>query len=86
MRPFGGAKRRSGTQCAEASHMNVGERVRSKRALDLGDGGKIEAGEVGVLESTSNSAYMPFLVRFERGTFAFKEGEIEEADGAVPPA
>ncbi len=71
-------------RCAERLHMEVGQRVRTKRALDLGDSGKVEAGAVGVIESTSNSPYMPFLVRFEQGTFAFEDGEIEEADGAAP--
>jgi hypothetical protein len=71
---------------AEPSHMEVGERVRTKRGLDLGDAGKVEAGAVGVLESTSNSAYMPFLVRFEHGTFAFQDGELEEFDGSAPSA
>jgi hypothetical protein len=66
--------------------MEVGERVRTKRGLDLGDAGKLEAGAVGVLESTSNSAYMPFLARFEHGTFAFQDGELEEVGGAAPSA
>jgi hypothetical protein len=59
--------------------MEIGQRVRTLRALDLGAGGKVEKGAVGVLESMSNGPYMPFLVRFEQGTFAFEDGEIEEA-------
>ena len=71
---------------AEPSHMEVGERVRAKRTLDLGDAGRVDAGAVGVLESTNNSSYMPFLVRFEHGTFAFQDGELEEVDDAAPTA
>jgi hypothetical protein len=66
--------------------MEVGERVRTVRGLDLGDGIKLDAGAVGVLESISNSAYMPFLARFEQGTFAFQDGELEEVDGAAHTA
>jgi hypothetical protein len=79
-------RRRSVLRVAEPSHMEVGERVRTKRALDLGVDGKVAAGAIGVLESITNSAYMPFLVRFEKGTFAFQDGELEEVDGAAPPA
>lgn len=59
--------------------MEVGDRVKALRSLDLGSGGKVEKGAIGVLESDSNSPYMPFLVRFESGTFAFQDGEIEPA-------
>ncbi len=61
--------------------MEVGQKVRALRSLDLGDAGKLEKGAVGVLESMNNGPYMPYLVRFENGTFAFEEGEIEEVDG-----
>jgi len=64
--------------------MEVGNRVKALRTLDLGSGGKVEKGSVGVLESVTNSPYMPFLVRFESGTFAFQDGEIEPADGDGP--
>jgi hypothetical protein len=60
--------------------MEVGQRVRALRTVDLGSEGKVEKGTVGVLESTTNSPYMPFLVRFEQGTFAFEDGELEPAD------
>ena len=59
--------------------MDVGDRVRTLRTLDLGSGGKVDRGAVGVLESVTNGPYMPFLVRFESGTFAFQDGEIEPA-------
>jgi len=59
--------------------MEVGERVRTLKALDLGSDGKVERGAIGVLESVTNSTYMPFLVRFEAGTFAFQDGELEPA-------
>ncbi len=59
--------------------MDVGQRVRALRTIDLGEGGKVERGEVGVLESINNGPYMPYLVRFANGTFAFEEGELEEA-------
>ena len=61
-------------------HMELGKRVRTKRTLDLGAEGRVEKGTVGVLESENNSPYMPYLVRFEQGTYAFQDGEIEEAD------
>jgi hypothetical protein len=48
------------------------------RSLDLGAEGRVEKGTIGVLESENNSPYMPFLVRFEQGTYAFQDGEIEE--------
>jgi hypothetical protein len=59
--------------------MDIGDRVRTLRTLDLGTEGKVEKGAIGVLESMTNGPYMPFLVRFEHGTFAFQDGEIEEA-------
>jgi len=59
--------------------MEVGERVRTLKGIDLGSDGKVERGAVGVLESVTNSPYMPFLVRFEEGTFAFQDGELEPA-------
>ncbi|MDQ6766900.1 MAG: hypothetical protein M3Z41_03735 [Candidatus Eremiobacteraeota bacterium] len=61
--------------------MEVGKRVRALRSLDLGDAGRVEKGTVGVLESMNNGPYMPYLVHFPTGTFAFEEGEIEEAEG-----
>jgi hypothetical protein len=60
--------------------VQVGKRVRTLRAIDLGDAGKVEKGAVGVLESMHNGPYMPYLVRFDGGTFAFEEGELEEAE------
>lgn len=59
--------------------MEIGQRVRTLKTLDLGSGGKVEKGAVGVLESMTNGPYMPFLVRFAEGTFAFQDGEIEDA-------
>lgn len=60
--------------------MEVGERVRALKTVDLGSDGKVERGAVGVLESMNNSPYMPFLVRFDSGVFAFQDGEIEPVD------
>lgn len=60
--------------------MEIGQRVRTRRTLDLGVDGRVEKGAVGILESENNSAYMPYLVRFEQGTFAFYDGELEDAD------
>lgn len=60
--------------------MEVGKRVRSLRGLDLGAGGKVAKGDVGILESMNNGPYMPFLVRFPQGTFAFEDGELEDAE------
>ena len=60
--------------------MEVGKRVRALRSLDLGSGGKVEKGEVGVLESMENGPYLPFLVRFPQGTFAFEDGELEAVE------
>jgi hypothetical protein len=61
--------------------MEIGDRVRALKTIDLGSAGRVESGAVGVLESVNNSPYMPFLVRFESGTFAFEDGEIEPVDG-----
>jgi len=60
--------------------MEIGQRVRTRRTLDLGADGRVEKGTVGILESENNSPYMPYLVRFEQGTYAFQDGEIEDAD------
>jgi len=62
--------------------VEVGEQVRTLKAIDLGSDGKVERGAVGVLESVTNSPYMPFLVRFEQGTYAFEDGELEPVAGA----
>jgi len=59
--------------------MEVGKPVRVLKAIDLGAEGKVEKGAVGILESMNNSVYMPFLVKFPQGTFAFEDGEIEDA-------
>ena len=59
--------------------MEVGDRVRALKGIDLGNEGRVERGAVGVLESVTNSPYMPFLVRFDSGVFAFQDGEIEPA-------
>jgi len=59
--------------------MDVGKPVRVLKAIDLGAEGKVEKGAVGILESMDNSVYLPFLVRFPQGTFAFEDGEIEDA-------
>lgn len=58
--------------------MEVGKPVRTLRGLDLGTGGKVEKGAVGILESMNNGPYMPFLVCFPQGTFAFEDGELED--------
>ncbi|HKW44400.1 MAG TPA: hypothetical protein VJN22_02010 [Candidatus Eremiobacteraceae bacterium] len=63
--------------------MEVGQKVRTRRSLDLGAEGRVEKGSIGVLESENNSPYMPYLVRFEQGTYAFQDGEIEEADDSA---
>lgn len=69
-----------GSLASNVSHMEIGQRVRTLKTLDLGSDGKVEKGAIGVLESMTNAPYMPFLVRFEGGTFAFQDGEIEEVD------
>jgi hypothetical protein len=63
--------------------MEVGQRVRTKRTLDLGADGRVEKGAIGVLESENNSPYMPYLVRFAQGTYAFQDGELEDVDDAA---
>jgi hypothetical protein len=60
--------------------MEIGKPVRVLKAVDLGSEGKVEKGSVGVLVSTSNGPYMPFLVKFPQGSFAFEDGEIEDVD------
>jgi len=42
----------------------------------------VDKGAIGILESMSNSPYMPFLVRFPQGQFAFEDGEIEDVEPA----
>jgi hypothetical protein len=78
-RTYGPVTARSDAAGPEGVVMDVGQQVRALRSLDLGDAGKVEKGAVGVLESINNGPYMPYLVRFASGTFAFEEGEIEEA-------
>lgn len=56
--------------------------MRTLKAFDFGSEGRVDKGAVGVLESVTNSPYMPFLVRFDTGTFAFQDGELEPADAA----
>ena len=66
--------------------MEVGKPVRVLKSIDLGAEGKVEKGAVGILESMDNSVYMPFLVKFPQGTFAFEDGEIEYVpEKAVKP-
>ena len=60
--------------------MEIGTPVKTLRDLDLGEGQKVEKGAIGILESMSNGPYLPYLVRFPQGTFAFEDGEIEEVD------
>jgi hypothetical protein len=60
--------------------MEIGKPVRVLKGIDLGSDGKVEKGAIGVLESMSNSPYMPFLVRFPQGSFAFEDGEIEDVE------
>ena len=60
--------------------MEVGKTVRVLKAIDLGQEGKVEKGAIGVLESMNNSPYMPFLVKFPQGSFAFEDGEIEDVE------
>jgi hypothetical protein len=60
--------------------MEVGKAVRVLKAIDLGQDGQVEKGAIGVLESMSNSPYMPFLVKFPQGSFAFEDGEIEDIE------
>jgi hypothetical protein len=60
--------------------MEIGKPVRVLRGIDLGSEGKVERGAIGILESMSNGPYMPFLVRFPHGTFAFEDGELEDVE------
>ena len=66
------------------SPMEVGKPVRVLKGIDLGADGKVEKGAVGILESMNHSVYMPFLVKFAQGTFAFEDGEIEDVLDAQP--
>jgi hypothetical protein len=61
--------------------MEVGKPVRVLKGIDLGAQGKVEKGAVGILESMDNSVYMPYLVKFPQGTFAFEDGELEDVAG-----
>jgi hypothetical protein len=65
--------------------MEIGKPVRVLKAIDLGSDGKVEKGAIGVLESMSNSPYMPFLVSFPQGSFAFEDGEIEDVEEQESP-
>ncbi|HXM19107.1 MAG TPA: hypothetical protein VN934_09940 [Candidatus Tumulicola sp.] len=60
--------------------MEVGKPVRLLRPLDLGADGKVEQGAIGILESMDNSPYLPYLVKFPQGSFAFEDGEIEDVE------
>jgi hypothetical protein len=60
--------------------MELGKPVRVLKGIDLGSGGKVEPGAIGILESMSNSPYMPFLVKFPNGSFAFEDGELEDVE------
>ena len=60
--------------------VEIGKPVRVLKGIDLGAEGKVEKGAVGILESTSNSPYMPFLVRFPQGSIAFEDGEVEDVE------
>ena len=60
--------------------MDVGQRVRLRRTVDLGSEGKIEAGAIGVVESVNNSPYLPYLVKFDHGELALEDGDIEEIE------
>jgi hypothetical protein len=60
--------------------MEIGKPVRVLKGIDLGSGGKVERGAIGILESMSNSPYMPFLVKFPQGSFAFEDGELEDVE------
>jgi hypothetical protein len=62
--------------------MELGKPVRVLKGIDLGSDGKVDKGAIGILESMSNSPYMPFLVRFPQGQFAFEDGEIEDVEPA----
>lgn len=58
----------------------MGKPVRLLRSLDLGADGKVERGAIGILESMDNSPYLPYLVKFPQGSFAFEDGEIEDVE------
>ena len=60
--------------------MQIGNRVRVLRTIDLGDEFCVREGEVGVLESTTNGPYLHYLVRLPHTYFAAAEGEIGDAD------
>ena len=60
--------------------MDVGQRVRLLRAVDLGSEGKVEAGAIGVVEATDNSPYLPYLVRFGASKLALEDRDIEEVE------
>jgi hypothetical protein len=60
--------------------MDVGQKVRLVRTIDLGSEGKIDAGTIGILESMENSPYLPFLVRFPQGALALEDGDIEDIE------
>ncbi len=65
--------------------MEVGKPVRTLRGIDLGVHGKVDKGAVGILESMNNGPYMPFLVRFAQGSFAFEDGELEDVEPDKKP-
>lgn len=60
--------------------MRVGQRVRLLRTIDLGGEGRVEAGALGVVESTDNSPYLPYLVKFEAAQLALEDRDIEEVE------
>lgn len=62
--------------------MDVGQRVRLRRTVDLGSEGRVEAGSIGVVESVNNSPYLPYLVKFDQGKLALEDGDIEEIEQA----
>ena len=64
----------------EDIQLEVGHKVRALRTIDLGSEGKVEKGSIGILQSMDNSPYMPFLVKFPTGSFAFEDGELEEVE------
>lgn len=58
--------------------MQVGQRVRLLRTIDLGTEGRMEKGSIGVVETSDNSPYFPYLVKFPQGMLAVEDGDIEE--------
>jgi len=60
--------------------VEVGSRVRLVRTIDLGSEGMVEQGAIGVVETTNNSPYLPYLVEFQAGFLALEDGDIEEVD------